>query len=1194
MPQLSVSSSEADWAKSGRLLFNKRLYPQAMFCFEKAGLELERDIAAAYQARKEARLLLAKSTSADRQTWRNSFTKAAKDFLGCAILSKGKQQISCYLRAGECFLQAEDWKSAAEAFFEAGEFDLAAKNFRRAGCFDEAVGVVKKHNDKIQKSVADEIIGIARLEFLRKSQYEKAAGLFDDVEEQLDYMEDYGFDIARIHVLEHHKRFADAAEVALREHNLLECIRLLSASNEEDLLRRALTHAIQGLWITMPYGSIGSQLDNPAVLSLLDRISKLDLKILNDDERRQLESFQAFHAKKTDRVVSLAKANALLSRSSEALLCFAHCSRVLVSLKNATISTFLSNSALALSYYNGLAALARTFQTSSVDTQRLLGFEPVQSGADTGALEDEPPAVSEFRLFSSSLMFGNVKTVIGDVEPTPFALGLTAVMLSESDISRLATKTIASKLKSEVQAMHVVANTVRYIQPCLDFAIFGNCKLSFCGRHELNSYKLANDVRQIHFNERLRAHILQILIIHLYQAEGISDDRNYKWGWIHRLYETLAPHFPPLGNVLCVEPTKIRELNRGSEIISGWCERNLHELRPGRLLPRWFVSDVLVSLELAYRVHRQSFIAYGPRLHSMRLVEGHPDLLVHIPGSPGRGRSIIHHFIDFYIGRSDDALKRVLFATHHVIFKRITIEANVLVHLFESIARDMIVQARRWQSGVPGVFNGLLLPQSWALDIVKHPPQAHQQGWSLDIFLESLYKALEYMRTYEPSAEGRPSASTLYGFLSAPSVLLRGVFILRICRLLILVAINLGFNMAAKNAIRIAIARALTGPGVIHNTLCVNFARTDSWSNLESALNRSPLNRGADQLVYTFHRSSNPPRPNPWVKRITYDEIRPELENLLSLTGRPDQHQGAALNPEAKPFVQGQFKPDSGDSNSHLEQNTEAKEDDDTLDRDASVSHSAADTFAELIPAQIDYLAAVPKAQVHRTLTARDLAAGKRILFCYRKYSLRQRVTARFAVRTIWSCYSRYRLRNRVPHTATDDRIRKLHNEYKKDAEGIECPLLLARAFRRHEQILLGPMPHVVVYLHGLEQIVQKQKESNKKRLQKVQHEELERVQAKMTICSALSKAFRKLNPKVLPGQSESALHNIETLRAKVQEVDALRSAIMQGFGESAIPSDLERHYRLGVYVILAPSADQNPPKPPKPDLNTSDLGDVF
>jgi hypothetical protein len=87
------------------------------------------------------------------------------------MLSKGKQQISCYLRAAECFLQAEKWKSVARAFFSANEFDLAAKNFRRAGCFAEAVDVVERCRDKMQESLADGIIGIARLEFLRKLKY---------------------------------------------------------------------------------------------------------------------------------------------------------------------------------------------------------------------------------------------------------------------------------------------------------------------------------------------------------------------------------------------------------------------------------------------------------------------------------------------------------------------------------------------------------------------------------------------------------------------------------------------------------------------------------------------------------------------------------------------------------------------------------------------------------------------------------------------------------------------------------------------------------------------------------------------------------------------------------------------------------------------------------------------------------------
>ncbi|KAG8744008.1 hypothetical protein FRC10_010987 [Ceratobasidium sp. 414] len=119
-------------------------------------------------------------------------------------------------------------------------------------------------------------------------------------------------------------------------------------------------------------------------------------------------------------------------------------------------------------------------------------------------------------------MFGNMKKVTGGAKPTPFTLGLTAVTLPEPDIARLATTTVLDELKSQVKNMHVAASAVHCIQPCLNFAIFGVCRLADCNRLELGSYELGDDVRQTHFNERLRAHILQVLIIHLYQDQDIS------------------------------------------------------------------------------------------------------------------------------------------------------------------------------------------------------------------------------------------------------------------------------------------------------------------------------------------------------------------------------------------------------------------------------------------------------------------------------------------------------------------------------------------------------------------------------------------------------------------------------------------------------------------------------------------------
>lgn len=134
--------------------------------------------------------------------------------------------------------------------------------------------------------------------------------------------------------------------------------------------------------------------------------------------------------------------------------------------------------------------------------------------------------------------------------------------------------------------------------------------------------------------------------------------------WVHKIYETLAPHFPPLGGALCVDRQQVPEFIQGSGAISRWCERSLQELDPHYGAPQKFLSDVLSCLEVVHRMDRLSFFGYAPFLHSRRLVKSRNDLLLIQPGSGfAQGRSIIHDFIDFYIGKSNDSLKRVLLAT---------------------------------------------------------------------------------------------------------------------------------------------------------------------------------------------------------------------------------------------------------------------------------------------------------------------------------------------------------------------------------------------------------------------------------------------------------------------------------------------------------------------------------------------------
>ncbi|QRV93436.1 TPR and ankyrin repeat-containing protein 1 [Ceratobasidium sp. AG-Ba] len=147
---------------------------------------------------------------------------------------------------------------------------------------------------------------------------------------------------------------------------------------------------------------------------------------------------------------------------------------------------------------------------------------------------------------------------------------------------------------------------------------------------------------------------------------------------------------------------------------------------------------------------------------------------MHIPGSFEPDRSILHHFIDFYLGGSGDTLKRAISAVHFVIFKPLVIEANVLTNLIESIGRELIVQSRISNPDVT-VFNDLVFPQSWVLDIVSRIPRPRQDIPQMQLFLDVLYKALENISVHEPGSGNK----RMFGFHEPLDKLLRTVLILR-------------------------------------------------------------------------------------------------------------------------------------------------------------------------------------------------------------------------------------------------------------------------------------------------------------------------------------------------------------------------------------------------------------------------------
>ena len=318
VPKLAVSSSPEEWEKSGRTLFSNKRYLQAMHCFERAGLTREIAVSHTYYLRELARstsITGSKSGVLSRQT---AFLAAAEAFVECSGSAKSAKEKKAYLRsAGDCFEHARDDYRAAQSYAQAEEYNAAVKLYRKCASFDEAVAIVTHNRQEVEEEVAGNIIGVARLFYFKGGELEyvhsnrsymflppsssKAKQLFDSVEEQLEYLEDFDLDFSKAAVLENLGKFQDAAEIHLAEGRTTEAIRLfLIDKGNEESIARGRTCILQGLWEKASFNTRGLNRSEQVVelLKLASSVSTQSKTIVNplvNDEVGICISFLNFH-----------------------------------------------------------------------------------------------------------------------------------------------------------------------------------------------------------------------------------------------------------------------------------------------------------------------------------------------------------------------------------------------------------------------------------------------------------------------------------------------------------------------------------------------------------------------------------------------------------------------------------------------------------------------------------------------------------------------------------------------------------------------------------------------------------------------------------------------------------------------------------------------------------------------------------
>ncbi|KAL8293616.1 hypothetical protein RQP46_000317 [Phenoliferia psychrophenolica] len=220
LPLIAASSSPEQWRKQGRNMFNKKLYKNAAFCYDKGDAPVEKEIAEAFEARQVLRSTMkAKGGKVDL----GATAVVAAKFKACA-----ETTASLWFPCAKLYLDARKKVDAAQAFELAGDLEQAASLFLGLGKahIDSAVRIVRTGDPAIAAptstrtgatvvtaSTREKVLKTARLHYLKIARPDKARELFETDDDLLEYMTDFDFDDARRSFYLSAGRFADAAQL---------------------------------------------------------------------------------------------------------------------------------------------------------------------------------------------------------------------------------------------------------------------------------------------------------------------------------------------------------------------------------------------------------------------------------------------------------------------------------------------------------------------------------------------------------------------------------------------------------------------------------------------------------------------------------------------------------------------------------------------------------------------------------------------------------------------------------------------------------------------------------------------------------------------------------------------------------------------------------------------------------------------
>ncbi|KAG7086906.1 hypothetical protein E1B28_002824 [Marasmius oreades] len=855
VPDLAVSSTSSEWAETARALFDRKQFFHAMKCYEKASMKRETMISEAYHLRLLARRLPKSTRKGEIATRALAFRKAAQAFLDCVDVTKkgSKDRLTYYRNAAEAFETAEDFKVAAETYVLAGEFGIAGLLYRQHGFFDEAVDVVKRYRSRMAEDTAESIIFVARLYYFRENKLRAANELFDSVEEELEFCEDYDLDVAKASLLEAIGDVAGAAQLHMEEGRIMEAITLLLKDTDSETSQaKAADYILDGFWGLGLFGSSAEKFTNDVrVKKLLGLVGKINAQKLTLNQQEELEMFRAIFENQKSPLERLGLAFHKKKQHHSALLCldqrFTHFPNIQV-MNAVEITPVLK---LFTTYASLLSDIAsRSDACSLPEVQHLFNFKMTTQNVFL---------LAPGSYLHSAVLNGPTRIISSSDE---------GISVTYADLLHCLHHELKFRARSRILEENLACwNAQAFIPPCLAHTILGLCNRMDCRRPHIEK----GDLTPERYNAQIRIYLQQFLILRSFPLSGEGDEQRIKRReWMDGFFQVLYPPYHTLGSVSCLRASSIPEARRGMQVLKYWSQDTLEKaVPPSAAQLRFFLTRVSRAANIALSFGEDGQTSY---VYNSKAATTCASLPVYRRVTPnGFTKDLFRDYLCTIRVTEKTSIIHGFNFVKHIVNTKIPFDIGMLCDVVDLTCAALIV------ARTPTPFHNLTMPRSWFLmlfpkldpasrvDVIPPLEMVNLIGQILNVVHAGLGEFLSF--------EG-------HDLLHSTSV--RNVLVARLCRAICF----LGYNERCAGIHRLRIIEILNKLRTVDQRFRVHpifakYADARKWGEVARMIHTPETDSPMDRIITLSSRGEAREKPGHSII------VCPDFKQIPFLLGQP-------------------------------------------------------------------------------------------------------------------------------------------------------------------------------------------------------------------------------------------------------------------------------------------------------------------